>query len=284
MSFYEDVKRRNIIGKAIPLIDAGALSVRKSDTRLVMNTTTNLKGIWHHIKCGYWNNCNLWSSIVFENIIKTLPRDEWFVPTACQSCFKVVIRPQKLKALFAVEKIQVKMDLQSKSGMEVRPGVFGSFGAYWYNRTLADGVECYKKVRLAIDEDEYLGPHIKEYEEKLGKDLVILKRGCTEYEQALGASDKWTLSKKNIEFDEILRERIVIDNEVYQQNEIEIDHVHQVWMETAWALGDETVYEYTDGKPLTPPYVTYHHLADEKPKEDIDEPKYTDSKGAEIHD
>ncbi len=258
MSFYTDVKKRNLIGKSVHMLEAGALAIRKEDKRLQVQTKIGWKSPWRHIRQGYWSNCNLWVTLVFEHIIKVgLPRDQWFVPSVCQSCFKVVARPQTLKQLFAIESIQVKMDHYSKCGLDIRGDVYGNYGAYWYNRSLNDGVECYKKVRAAVDANDDLGPSVS----------VILKRACTEYERALGASDKYTMTPENMEFEALIRDRMVTDYTVLQQTEIEIDHVHEMWIANAWMWGDETVLEYTDGEPLFPPYVTYHHLADEKPKE-----------------
>lgn len=263
MSYYTDIKKRNLIRTAGALINNGSLTVRESDARLKMNLEIDTKGIWSHVKIGTWCNCDLWALIAFDGIIKKLPPDQWFVPIACQTCFKVVVRPQTLKGLFALEKIQIALNHPSKCGLEVRPYVFGIYGGYFYNQSFADGAKCYKMVTEAIKNDGYLGPHIKEYEKKLGRELIVLKRGCTEYEMALGDSDKWTLSAENMEFNAILSERLVVDQLGYQQSDFERDNAHHTWMETAWASGDETVLEYMDGQPLYPEYVTYHHLAEE---------------------
>jgi len=43
-----------------------------------------------------------------------------------------------------------------------------------------------------------------------------------------------------------------------------VAHVHRTWIEYAYSIGDPTYAEYTEDKPLYPPYVTYQHLAEEK--------------------
>lgn len=255
MSFYSDVKKRNVIGKAGHLLDVGALLISAENRRLELQTKVSWKTPWRHIRQSDQVNCSIWSGIVFEQIMMiNLPRSEWFVPSDCQDCFKVVARPESLKQLFAIESIQVEMDHYSKCGLDLRVDVFGHYGSYWYNRGLQDGIKCYKKVRSVIDNHADLGPGVS----------VILKRACTEYERALGASDKWTLTPANIEFENIIRERIETDVcKIYKQTDLEIDNIHEMWIRKASSWGDETVSEYLHGETLFPKYVTYHHMVKE---------------------
>jgi len=255
MSYYEDIKSRNIISAIKDLLRAKSVSLRDSDSKVEVNVTTGWDTPWRFIKQSYGTDCNLWKNIIFDHIVaKNIPKDKWFVPIGCMDCFKVVVRPQTLKQLFALEELQKRLDRPSKCGIEIRPHVFGNYGGYFYNRGLEKGLQCYKIVRKAVNEDELLGPDIP----------IILKRACTEMEHGVGPSNKWEVTSEQLELELLIKEKFVNDSKVIPQAEHCIDHVHQLWIEKAYEWGDTTVMEYLDDKPLYPTLVTYHHLAEEK--------------------
>lgn len=231
--------------------------MRGSDNKYVANLNVEFDSPWIFAKSDYLQNCFLWKDILFHEIVeKNLPRERWFAPLGCMECYKVVVRPKTLKQLFALERLQKRLDLPSKCGIEIRPEVFGNFGGYFYNRGLEQGLNCYKKVRAEVNKVSILGKDIK----------VILKRACTEIEYGIGPSDRWIPSKEQIDFEVNLTNRFVNDIPVLSQSDHVKDDIRQRWIEYAWSIGDETVLEYNDGKPLYPEYVTYHHLINKKPK------------------
>ena len=195
---------------------------------------------------------------MFKQIFKRLPfyytGGKQFVPSGCMDCFKVVARPKNLKGLFAISKLQKRLGRSAKCGIEHRTHVFGLYGGYWYNRGLNEGLERYREVRKAIDEDPELGPDIN----------VILKRACTEMEMEVGPSDKWELTPEQIEMERLIYKHLDCDLVKRRQSEMCVDFVHARWIEFAYSWGDETVFEYLDpARPIYKPLVTYHHLADE---------------------
>jgi hypothetical protein len=258
MSYYIDLKGSNHLSVLKPLLKAGMLSLRGSDNKYVANLEVQYNSPWVHTKSDYRINCFLWKEIIFHGIVeKHIPPDRRFVPMGCQQCYKVVVRPKTLKQLFALEKIQAKMGHPSKCGIELRKEVFGNYGGYFYNRGLEEGLACYKKVRSAISMNSILGKEIK----------VILKRGCTEMEHCVGPSDKWLVSKEQIDLEVMINNNFVDDLPVLTQSENVKNDVRQRWIEHAYSIGDETMYDYNDGQPLYPEYVTYHHLANKKGKQ-----------------
>ncbi|MFH1738950.1 MAG: hypothetical protein ABIH23_08060 [bacterium] len=262
MSYYDQLKGNNLIRLLSGMFKAGALSLRGSDGKIVANLRVETSSPWRHIRSGYKTNCFLWKEVLFHEIVeKHLPIEKRFAPLGCQDCFKIVARPRTLEQLFELEKVMVQLDLPSKLGIEIRPTVFANYGSYFYNRGLPAGLECYKKVRAAVDASPKLGPDIK----------VILKRGCTEIEHGIGRSDEWKVTQEQVAFELYLRERFVDDIPVLNQSDLVINEVHQRWIEYAYGIADETILIYTDGKPLYPDYVTYHHLAERQEGEE--EPK-----------
>ena len=255
MSYLGHLKSNDVIRLLADPLKSGVLSLRESDGRIIGRTTPAWDTPWVHVKNSYQVNCWFWKQIIFDHIVcKQLSEGNRFVPMGCQDCYKVVARPKTVRQLFALEALQERLKHPSKCGIEIRPEVFGNYGGYFYNRGLPAGVECYKKVRQAVDEDPELGSEI----------LVLLKRGCTEMEMGVGPSDKWHISPEQETFETRLSQLFVTDVQVIKQSDHAKDAVRHKWLLRAWDIGDETAKEYNDDLPFFPPYVTYHHLADEK--------------------
>ena len=258
MLHYKELARGNLIRLLAHKLRSGAFTLRSSDQRFVANVAFLWETPWLHTNSSYRINCYLWKDITYHEIIeKTLPRSAWFAPAGCQDCFKVVVRPKTLKQLFALYELQKRMNLPSKCGIETRDTVFGNYGGYFYNRGLENGLECYKKVRAEIDADPILGPDVK----------VLLKRACTEMEHGIGPSDKWELTRGQLDFEIKLKDHFVDDIPLCKQNQEAKDYVKLRWVERAFSVGDETALEFNGGEPLHPEYVTYHHLLDKYEQE-----------------
>ena len=272
MDLYGKLKGTNLIRLLRHLLKAGALKVREGDGKFTADFQITWDAPWNYAKVDKRMNCFLWKDITFHSIIeKQLPREYQWVPFACQDCYKVVVRPKTVKQLFALERLQLRLNRPSKCGTEERETVFGNYGGYFYNRGKAEGLECYRQVREEIDKDPELGPDVK----------VILKRGCTEYELALGRSDQWkppTPDQLSFEFN--LHQNFATDRPLQLQPDIVKDEIHQRWLEYAYKIGDETVLEFNDGKPFYPDYITYHQEAYQEEEEYVE----TGERGGQTND
>lgn len=241
------------------LLKNGYLIIRDKDGKLDFGPASMAWDVpWHFTVQRGILNCQLWSKVIFNEIFKKLPpsltNGKVWVPSGCQSCWKVVSRPKTVKQLFATADLQKRLGWHAKCGLEHRAHVFGLYGAYWYSRSIEQGVECYKLVRKEIDEDKFLGPNIN----------VILKRGCTEMEMTAGPSDQYKLTKEQLEVESLIYECFNVDIVNRMQHAHAVDYVHARWIEYAYQWGDETVFEFLDpNKPPYPELVTYHHLAEE---------------------
>lgn len=253
MAYYDELKGRNIIAACQRLLRAGILELRMSDGRMTPKFKVTWDTPWIHTKSSYRSNCYIWKDIIFENIVMgVLPPALRFVPSGCQGCYKVVVRPQTLKQLMALEQLEKRLDHDSKCGIEIRDSVFGNYGGYFYNRGIHEGLMCYTKVRDAVDVDPELGPDIP----------VILKRGCTEMEHNIGPSNAWEITDSQTALEELINQIIVTDVPNIGQADHAKDYVRQTWIESAYKWGDKTVFEYIDG-PLFPDYVTYQHFLEQ---------------------
>ena len=158
------------------------------------------------------------------------------VHSFCFNCYKVVIMPTTLEQVHKIADWQQSECTENgwpcKVGAERRNYVQRKWGAYFYCRGVEEGKERYKAVRKWVDEN-------------LGKDVkVILKRGCTEFEQHLGDSSKWKLLPNQEKVEEEWGE--VVDYEPMgagQAPSIQ-HHVYDVW--DAWDKDNMAPVTYHD--------------------------------------
>lgn len=251
-SYYQTVSSDDIIESFKPLLINGGYRLRDEDGKICVTTPSmGWETPWHHIVHDAFLDCHRWHTVLFDLFSRNLPPNESFVPSACQQCWKVVVRPRSLLGLFALMNLQVKLQRPSKCGIETRPYVHGLYGGYFYNHSLGEGIDCYKLVREEVNNAPHLGEDVD----------VILKRACTEYEKKIGDSDKWQISKKQIYIETLVNKWFVRDNVLREQPSFVVSRVHKKWIEFAYSYGDPTYIHFTGGKPLYKPYVTYHHLA-----------------------
>jgi len=262
LSYYDKVCAGDIIDNFRALLMNGSYKIRDEDGRIVVTEpAVAFDTPWHHVAHDAFLDCQRWHSILFELFSKRLPPGRAFVPSSCQQCWKVVVRPQTLLGLFNLLELEMALGRPSKCGIEVRPYVFGLYGGYFYNHSLREGLDCYKVVREAVNNEEHLGKDVP----------VILKRSCTEYEQRVNHSQNWTITPEQIHIETLINKWFVSDHVMRTQTEIQINSVHSKWIEFAYSYGDETYKFFTNGEPPSRlgvvKYDTYHHLVDASDEE-----------------
>lgn len=269
-SYYQQCLDNSIIRRLKPLLSQAGYKLRDSDGRIVMDLELAWHTPWHHIYHDAFLDCHTWHRVMFDFISRELPAGRSFVPSSCQNCWKVVIRPKTLKAQFALVDIQKRMNRPCKLGMETRDAVHGLYGGYFYNHSLPEGLQRYNDVRKMIENDpafqddmaraEYKGnPAVARFCFDPDRD-ILLKRACTEYEMLCGPSDDWTVTDEQIKLETLVNKWVVRDHLLRSQPDHAIAEVHANWIDWAWAYGDPTVLEFTGNKPLFRKYVTYHHI------------------------
>ena len=258
-SYYDHLKANDLVTWAGPLIEKAGYRVRYGDGKLTVESSMMWDTPWHHVVHNDSLDCHMYMTIKHNVIFKQLGKP--WVPMRCQNCWKVVVRPKNLLGLFALESIQHRLQRPGKCGIEVRDTVHGLYGGYFYNESLEAGRECYETVRKEVDEEELLGPDV----------VVLLKRGCTEYEMEHGDSKDWKVEPDQERIEALVDKLIVSSTNFSPQPNHLVTKVHRKWIEFAYAAGDETYKHFTNGKPLYPPYRTYHDAlvegVDEIPEE-----------------
>jgi hypothetical protein len=236
MNYYLELSQRDLIQKFQPEFTNGSFYMR-DDGKITRTSRITHNTPWIHQGHAPNRNCGLYHSFHTRLGI---------VHSRCQECWKVVVRPRTLLELHKLMNLQKALDYPCKCGIERRDTVCGLYGGYFYNDSLEKGRECYRVIRENVDLN--LDKEVK----------VILKRGCTEFEVGGTPSDQWTVSddQKKLEF--YLNTWFDMDIKVTGQPQHLRDAIFRTWIHWAYANGDMTYLEYTDGKPLFPPYVTYH--------------------------
>lgn len=187
--------------------------------------------------------CDLWRVYFFNYNI---------IPQGCRNCFKVVMVVPTLKELFKVLDYQQSHSDNCKCGLEKRvyTGKLGLYGAYWY-APMKEGLEGARKLWKRIDAD------FPSYG-------AILKKGCTEFENAFPPSDSWDDYARLRQWD--LQESLLdtlfepdpmaLKIEMNTPKMLEV-HIMRSWIEWAFEHNDKTYLEYVD-KPFKQDLMYYH--------------------------
>ncbi len=267
---YLEAEKRNFIDKF--LIHNPGYFQRPEDGKLDYLKRTDPNTPWIHTCHSPNQMCLFWHVVLFDKLYHRTK-----VPIPCQECWKVVVAPRSLDELIAMYLMQRKLNVPSKCGLETaRANSDKPYGAYFYNRSLEEGKKCYARIKAEIEkgeiyEGQILGAPIKagfmlegEIPMKQGKLLVegppsiILKRGCTEMEQACGRSDKWSYDEDQVEFEEFAKDAFVLDFPNIRQSDYQLAKIFQSWIHAAYQYGDETYLKFTNGNRLFDPPVIYH--------------------------
>ena len=186
-------------------------------------------------------DCRFYLGVLFPHVYRKKQ-----VPAGCASCYKVKVVPKTLRQLHAVLAIARALPYTFKVQVEAAtPTVSGIYGAYFYRNSLDDAREAAGNIRAAVDGHPQLGPDV----------TVFIKRGCTEYELAVGPSDGYTFSPEVKEFEAELRSRVKTEGRVKDPRGTAVTYM--AWITTAYSLGDETYLDFTGGRRLYRAVVRY---------------------------
>ena len=263
MDYYLELSKRDLITKFKAEFNNGSFFLR-DDGRIDRTLKIAHNTPWIHVKRSPNRHCGLYH-IYHERL--------GFIHSTCQECWKVVVRPRTLVELHKLLNLEKALELPSKCGIEKRDTVCGHYGGYFYNDSLKEGRECYKRIRLNVDLN--LDPEVK----------VILKRGCTEFELAQGPSDKWEVSEEQKQMEYLLSDLVESSEDLRPQPEHLKDSVFRSWIHWAYANGDLTYLEYTNNHPLFKPPVTYHEEEknEEKEKHSLGSAKRGNKSGRKVN-
>ena len=258
---YLEAAKREFVDRF--LIDHPGFYYRSEDGKITSNKHMIVDPPWAYFKMGYNQNCAFWSGVLFDCVFK-----KQRVPIQCQNCWKVVLMPRDIEELFASYLLLRELNRPGKCGTEGdRPNTDRLYGAYWYNNSVEEGLEAYNLVKAQIEKDRFFEATILDAPLKVrfgngydGPPRLILKRGCTEFEQACGPSDKWGWDDDQVEMERIAADAFSQDIVNQRQGDIQLARLAYVWIHKAFRWGDKKYTMFTNGNRLYPPPVTYHDM------------------------
>jgi hypothetical protein len=158
------------------------------------------------------------------------------VPFGCSACYKVKVSLRTLRELVAAWGIGKRIACESKWGLDIGNRYSQDiYAGYFYTTGLDMARVIYKLAREAFDNDPTLGPDVP----------MRIKRGCSDYEAALGPSDRYEFAPELAELEAYLKSRFR-DTEASGLKPVAMAK----WIETAFSIGDETYLDFTGGKRL----------------------------------
>ncbi len=240
MKLYEMLKMTDVLGPIGDLLDApGGLDLNK-ENRIPLKLKRSPNTPWINVKRDE-RCCGKWGGIYFKYYN--------FIPSQCRKCWKVVWTGSTIRELFKIREIQKEMDLVSKCGVERRPwsGKMGKYQGFWYTPLdggLKGARRLYAKVVHRLGREKVLlGPN------------VILKRGCTEFENRYSPSDKWDefAERYNWNVQQMLCDSVFLDDpDMSVEGSLVKVSVKLAWLTFAWEHRDPTVGDYMERPPLEP--------------------------------
>ena len=246
---FEDLQKVDIIDRLMGDFNSGLVTM--VDGKIVYEyKALSPSTPWYFHVIERERECTKWIKIYFEKF--------HILPKNCFGCWKIVCRPKNLDALFELNKLQEEMELPSKCGVDIRQTETykGIYLGFWYCPLgdLKGARELYKEVKRKV-------------RGALSLDTpVILKRGCTEMENAFGPSNLWQYTPDMRLMEDLLEPSIVIDELKPEQPAFAKLHVTAFWIHYAHRMGDPTAKKYIRNYPWSMgsvPTVTYHDVLPE---------------------
>lgn len=166
------------------------------------------------------------------------------VPFGCRDCYKVKVSAASLRQLMAIKEIADSLPYRSKCGMEPTAPYYAAF---FYNLGLDKAREAYRTLRQRLDQAPVLGQEVR----------MLIKRGCTEYERRCGPSDRYSFDPALEQIEaHLLKQFVTTPKSSVPRPVVEKMELLR-WISRAYHMGDVTYKDFTDGKSLYPPIVTY---------------------------
>jgi hypothetical protein len=218
-------------------IDAGDL-VRKADGHLRLARASEPVADWARVAHGPNLDCKFKFKFLFEQVYAKSA-----VPYGCSACYKVKIVPRTLRQLVAAWGIGKKIKCRSKWGTDIENRYSQDvYAGYFYLSGLEPARALYRVVREIIDSHPTLGPEV----------AMSIKRGCSDYEAAVGPSDQYSFAPELGELEAYLREQFCSD-----RSQGLPPQPMARWLDVAFRIGDDTYLDFTQGKRLRPKTVAY---------------------------
>lgn len=214
----------NLVDRAVKELAMSGIKPTLVDGKICYQTNQKPGGPWIYSRYSK-HNCVMLKTFIYELISKRLPPGKRFIPSECQSCYKVVVRPESYDQLLVLKQIMNELRLPGKCGIEKRESVDALYGGYFYCYGIEDGLKRLEQVKAVLIQHDMADMD------------CFLKRGCTEYEADFGPSDKWNVSIEQLNIEKTVFSRVEIDNFKLPQDNEDIERIMASWEKFANKLG-----------------------------------------------
>lgn len=196
-----------------------------------------------HVKAARKMDCGFLGDFLFGHAY-----DKSAVPFGCRNCYKVKIIPRSFRGLMALRTILEQAPYQSKCGADFyNPHSRDIYAGFLYLEGLGEARAAYKDMRARLDAHPDLGCDV----------ALTIKRGCSNMEAACGPSDQWVICDEMQALERDLRERVVLEPSASDPYPVRKITSLSVWIQLAYSIGDDSYLDFTGGKPLHTPTVSY---------------------------
>lgn len=218
-------------------IESGRLA-ENADGMLALTDDPKESRNWVYVNNGPPLGCGFLMYFMFKHAYA-----ESAVPHGCRACYKVKAVLRTLRELVAAWEIAKGIQCRSKWGTDLNnPYSQNVYAGYFYVAGLDAARALHKVVREAFAKDPKLGPDV----------ALTIKRGCSEYEAAVGPSDRYEFTPEMAELEAYLKPRFR-ERKVDQHPSMVVAN----WIETAFRMGDDTYLDFTGGTRLREKTLTY---------------------------
>jgi len=217
-------------------LEAGHL-VRDQDGGLRLAAPPQSDRLWTKVRHRPTLDCKFKFSFLFQQVYRKTA-----VPFGCSACYKVKVAPRSLRELVAAWGVGKGIECYSKWGVDLNNRFSQNvYAGYFYATGLEEARVIHRVAREIIDAHPLLGPEVP----------MSIKRGCSEYEAALGPSDQYSFAPELEELEVYLRARFRRSKR--EDRPPPLYH----WVDLAFRIGDDTYLDFTQGRRLRPKLLAY---------------------------
>lgn len=231
----------DIVGKLQPYVNSKQIGYNILEDWVHFHTQSETNTPWLFCKKVKGHHCHLFHSVYF-GVFGVVPKHCfshcWKMAACNKGIENEVVKQLTMKEVLEIEEAQEYLGMPSKCGMDKRSYTPNTWGAYWYFHSLAEARRNYNKVKGVLN---LINPDIN----------LVIKRSCTEFELALGPSDKWDSLERDWEETEA-----VLDEWVYRMDHSQEQHplvkkaVRNRMLYWAHQHGDFTYKHFNRGEDL----------------------------------
>jgi hypothetical protein len=218
-------------------VEAGRL-IEQADGKLALPPKPSQETNWVFVANGTPPYCPFLKNFLFREVYARSA-----VPYGCRDCYKVHVTPRTLRELVAAWQLAKDIACPSKWGVNFEnPYSRNYYSGVFYTNGLDNARAIFAAVRSAFNSEDKLGPNLE----------MAIKRGCSEFEDAIGPSDRYEFPPELERIEAHLQSRFRAPR-FAGRTSVPMAR----WIDVACRLGDDTYLDFTNGKRLRVPRVTY---------------------------